>query len=64
MNAILRRSLGTTHRGELSNDILALFTVWRKCAAPDVARAIEALIHDEVTTLRPISALFRRFAEI
>ena len=31
---------------QLSNDILALFTVWRKCAAPDVVRAIEALIHD------------------
>ena len=30
----------------LLDDILALFTVWRKCAAPDVVRAIEALIHD------------------
>jgi class 3 adenylate cyclase len=31
---------------QLSNDIDALFTVWRKCAAPEAVRAIEALIHE------------------
>jgi hypothetical protein len=31
---------------QLSNDIDALFTVWRKCAAPEAVRAIEVLIHE------------------
>src|SRR3954451_2497409 len=31
---------------QLSNDIDALFTVWRKCAAPEAVCAIEALIHE------------------